>query len=596
MPQKYTFKYILSLALEHRRTLIFANIIAVLAVITSVPIPLLIPLLVDEVLLGQPGKVVEVFNSIFPASIQGPILYIVGILLLTIVLRVISVALGVWQTRKFVGVSKEVIYRLRSQLLSRLQSITMSEYETIGSGGVSSLFVTDLNTVDEFAGQSVSKVIVSVLSIIGVAVILFWMNWQLALFIMLMNPVVIYFTIAVGKHVKELKKRENKAFEIFQQSLTETLDGIQQIRASNREKYYLSKVDRLAGNVRDHSMAFSWKSDAASRLSFVIFLVGFDVFRAVGFLMVLFSDLSIGEMIAVFSYLWFMMTPVQDVLNIQYAYYGAKAALGRINELLYLPSEPVYKHEVNPFENQRGVSVIVEDVKFAYGDGPYVLNGVNLSIAAGEKVALVGASGGGKSTLVQVMLGLYPPLFGDIKFSGVSVTRIGMEVVREHVACVLQHPALFNDTLRSNLTLGRDISDDELWNVLRVAQIEDFVEEMPRGLDSIIGRDGVRLSGGQRQRIAIARMALTNPNVVILDEATSALDADTEARVHQSLGEFLKDRTTIIIAHRLSAVRQADRALVFEDGQITEDGTHEELLDSSGLYAKLYGHQQSVQS
>ena len=596
MPQKYTFKYILSLALEHRRTLIFANIIAVLAVITSVPIPLLIPLLVDEVLLGQPGKVVEVFNSIFPASIQGPILYIVGILLLTIVLRVISVALGVWQTRKFVGVSKEVIYRLRSQLLSRLQSITMSEYETIGSGGVSSLFVTDLNTVDEFAGQSVSKVIVSVLSIIGVAVILFWINWQLALFIMLMNPVVIYFTIAVGKHVKELKKRENKAFEIFQQSLTETLDGIQQIRASNREKYYLSKVDRLAGNVRDHSMAFSWKSDAASRLSFVIFLVGFDVFRAVGFLMVLFSDLSIGEMIAVFSYLWFMMTPVQDVLNIQYAYYGAKAALGRINELLYLPSEPVYKHEVNPFENQRGVSVIVEDVKFAYGDGPYVLNGVNLSIAAGEKVALVGASGGGKSTLVQVMLGLYPPLFGDIKFSGVSVTRIGMEVVREHVACVLQHPALFNDTLRSNLTLGRDISDDELWNVLKVAQIEDFVEEMPRGLDSIIGRDGVRLSGGQRQRIAIARMALTNPNVVILDEATSALDADTEARVHQSLGEFLKDRTTIIIAHRLSAVRQADRALVFEDGQITEDGTHEELLDSSGLYAKLYGHQQSVQS
>ena len=596
MPQKYTFKYILSLALEHRRTLIFANIIAVLAVITSVPIPLLIPLLVDEVLLGQPGKVVEVFNSIFPASIQGPILYIVGILLLTIVLRVISVALGVLQTRKFVGVSKEVIYRLRSQLLSRLQSITMSEYETIGSGGVSSLFVTDLNTVDEFAGQSVSKVIVSVLSIIGVAVILFWMNWQLALFIMLMNPVVIYFTIAVGKHVKELKKRENKAFEIFQQSLTETLDGIQQIRASNREKYYMSKVDRLAGNVRDHSMAFSWKSDAASRLSFVIFLVGFDVFRAVGFLMVLFSDLSIGEMIAVFSYLWFMMTPVQDVLNIQYAYYGAKAALGRINELLYLPSEPVYKHEVNPFENQRGVSVIIEDVKFAYGDGPYVLNGVNLSIAAGEKVALVGASGGGKSTLVQVMLGLYPPLFGDIKFSGVSVTRIGMEVVREHVACVLQHPALFNDTLRSNLTLGRDISDDELWNVLKVAQIEDFVEEMPRGLDSIIGRDGVRLSGGQRQRIAIARMALTNPNVVILDEATSALDADTEARVHQSLGEFLKDRTTIIIAHRLSAVRQADRAIVFEDGQITEDGTHEELLHSSGLFAKLFGHQQSVQS
>ena len=141
MPEKYTFKYLLSLALEHRRTLIFANIIAVLAVVTSVPIPLLIPLLVDEVLLNQPGKVVEAFNSIFPVTIQGPILYIVGILIITIILRVISVALGVWQTKKFVGVSKQVIYKLRSQLLSRLQSITMSEYETIGSGGVSSLFV-----------------------------------------------------------------------------------------------------------------------------------------------------------------------------------------------------------------------------------------------------------------------------------------------------------------------------------------------------------------------------------------------------------------------------------------------------------------------
>jgi ATP-binding cassette subfamily C protein len=420
------------------------------------------------------------------------------------------------------------------------------------------------------------------------------MNWQLALFIMLMNPMVVYFTIAVGKHVKELKKHENKAFEVFQQSLIETLDGIQQIRASNRENYYLSKVDKLAGKVRDHSTAFSWKSDAASRLSFVIFLIGFDVFRAVGFLMVLFSDLSIGEMIAVFSYLWFMMAPVQDILNIQYAFYSAKAALGRINELLYLPNEPKYNHELNPFEDQLGVGIQIEDIKFAYGDGPYVLNGVNLSIAPGEKVALVGASGGGKSTLVQVLLGLYPPLFGDIKFNGVSVTRIGMEVVREHVACVLQHPALFNDTLRNNLTLGRTATDEQLWQVLKVAQIDDFVEEMPRGLDSILGKDGVRLSGGQRQRIAIARMALTNPNVVILDEATSALDADTEARVHNSLQEFLKDRTTIIIAHRLSAVKQADRALVFEDGLITEDGTHEELLDSSGLYAKLYGQQQSA--
>tara|TARA_R110002049_G_scaffold124479_1_gene279947 strand:- start:30300 stop:32084 length:1785 start_codon:yes stop_codon:yes gene_type:complete len=593
MPATYTFKYIVQLALQHRRSLIAANIIAIFAVLASVPIPLLIPLLVDEILLGQPGKVVAAFEWLSSSSDHDPVFYITSILIVTVILRVTSVLLNLWQTNKFVGVSKGVIYKIRSQLLTRLQSIAMSEYETVGSGTVSSLFVTDLNTVDTFAGETVSKVIVSALTIIGVAAILIWLHWQLALFILLMNPVVIYFTMVMGKRVKHLKKNENKAFEIFQQALTETLDGIQQIRASNREKFYLSRVDKLAAKVRDHSAAYSWRSDAASRLSFVIFLIGFDIFRAVGMLMVLFAGLSIGEMIAVFGYLWFMMGPVQDVLNIQYSYYSAKAALGRINELMYLPNEPVYEHEQNPFLNQKGMAVDIEGIKFAYGDGPYVLNGVNLSIAAGEKVALVGASGGGKSTLVQVLLGLYPPLFGDIKFNGVSVKKIGMEVVREHVACVLQHPALFNDTLRMNLTLGREVSDEKLWEVLEVAQIREVVEQMPRGLDSLIGMDGIRLSGGQRQRIAIARMALTNPNVVILDEATSALDADTEARVHDSLQSFLQNRTTIIVAHRLSAVKQADRVFVFDDGKISEHGSHEELLGSNGLYTKLYGRQQT---
>lgn len=594
VPEKYTFKYIVELAFQHRKELIAANTIAVLAVIASVPIPLLIPLLVDEVLLDKPGKVVEVFNAMFPGQSHDPVFYIAGILVITAFLRVSSVILNVWQTKKFVGISKDIIYKIRSQLLSRLQRIAMSEYESVGGGTVSSLFVTDLNTVDHFAGETVSKVIVSALTIFGVAMILLWLHWQLALFILLMNPLVIYFTMVMGKRVKHLKKKENRAFEVFQQALTETLDGIQQIRASNRERYYLSRVDHLASNVREHSMAFSWKSDAANRLSFVIFLVGFDIFRAVGMLMVLFAGLSIGEMIAVFGYLWFMMGPVQDVLNIQYSYYNAKAALGRVNSLMYLPNEPVYQHEINPFANKQGVQIDINDIKFAYGDGPYVLEGVNLSIAAGEKVALVGASGGGKSTLVQVLLGLYSPLFGEIKFDGVPVTSIGLDVVREHVACVLQHPALFNDTLRMNLTLGREVSDAKLWEVLEVAQIRDVVEKLPRGLDSLIGLKGIRLSGGQRQRIAIARMVLTNPNVVILDEATSALDADTESRVHQALHKFLRDRTTIIIAHRLSAVKQADRVYVFEDGMITEHGRHDELMSTNGLYSKLYGHQQSA--
>lgn len=592
-PEKYSFKYIVELALQHRKTLVAANLIAVCAVITSVPIPLFIPLLVDEILLDQPGKVVGAFNSLFSAETMSPLVYIGGILLLTVVLRVASVLLNVWQTKKFVSISKGIIYKIRAQLLNRLRFIAMSEYETVGAGAVTSLFVTDLNTVDQFAGETISKVIVSVLTIIGVAVVLLWLHWKLALFILLVNPVVIYFTMVMGKRVKTLKKNENRAFEVFQQSLTETLNGIQQIRASNREKFYLSRVDKLAADVRDHSTAFSWKSDAANRLSFVIFLVGFDIFRAVGMLMVLFAGLSIGEMIAVFGYLWFMMGPVQEVLTMQYSYFSAKAAITRINGLLELPNEPRYDNQYNPFVSQRGIPIDIQNIHFAYGEGPNVLDGVNLSIAAGEKIALVGASGGGKSTLVQVLLGLYPPLSGDIKYDGISVQKIGMDVVREHVACVLQHPSLFNDSVRMNLTLGREVTDNELWNVLEVAQIRDVVEGMPQGLDSLVGLNGIRMSGGQRQRIAIARMALTNPNVVILDEATSALDVETESKVHKALQTFLQNRTTIIVAHRLSAVKQADRVYVFENGTITEQGRHDELMEGDGFYAKLYGNQSS---
>ena len=594
VPERYSVRHVLNMALKHKKELVSAHVVAIFAVLASIPIPLLIPLLIDEVLLDKPGKVVATIGGIFPESLHSPFLYIIALTVVCIVLRLIYLLLNVWQTRKFVGIAKDIIYRIRSQLLNRLKSVAMSEYETLGGGAVSSKFVTDLNTVDQFAGETVSKFLVAGLTILGVAGVLIWLHWQLAVFIMFVNPLVIYVTMLIGKKVKELKKKENKSFEKFQQSLTETLDGIQQIRASNRESYYLERVRKNAQQLKEHSAAFSWKSDAANRLSFSVFLIGFDIFRALSMAMVLLTDLSIGEMIAVFGYLWFMMGPVQEVLSIQYSFYAAKAALGRINELLHLPVEPQYPHLENPFVDKHAVSVQLDNIKFAYGDGPYVLDGVNLEIQAGEKVALVGASGGGKSTLVQVLLGLYPPLFGEIKFDQVPVSRIGMEVVREHVACVLQHPALFNDTVRMNLSLGREVPDAALWRVLEVAQIKDVIEAMPRKLDSLIGVDGIRLSGGQRQRIAIARMALTNPQLVILDEATSALDAETEAKLHIALAEYLQGRTMIIVAHRLSAVKQADKVYVFEDGNITEQGAHEELLNSNGLYAKLYGQHQSA--
>ncbi len=579
------------MVLAHRRELTKANLIAILGAVVSVPIPLLIPLLVDEVLLHKPGLAVATMNSLFPEAWHRPVLYILVILFLTLFMRLLSLVAGVWQTRQFTIISKDVIFRIRRRVLQRLERVSMAEYETLGSGTVASHLVTDLDAVDTFIGVATSKFLVAILSILGTALVLLWMHWQLALFILLLNPLVIWVTTVFGRKVKELKKRENSAYQLFQEALSETLDAIQQIRASNREHHYIARIIGKADNIRRHSAAFTWKSDAAQRLSFTVFLFGFDIFRALSMLMVLYSGLSIGQMLAVYAYLWFMMGPVQEVLSIQYAFNGARAALERINRLMEIGLEPSFPHLKDPFAGKATTGLRLEHICFRYGDGPLVLDDVSLTVRPGEKVALVGASGGGKTTLVQVVLGLYPPASGQVYFDEVAVSEIGMEVVRSNVATVLQHPALFNDSVRTNLTLGREVPDQNLWRALEVAQLDGVVRELDDGLNTLVGRNGIRLSGGQRQRLAVARMVLTEPKVVILDEATSALDTAIEKRLHQALQGFLRGRTTLIIAHRLSAVKQADRALVFEDGRIVEQGSHDELIRNKGLYASLYGRQ-----
>nr|WP_166258307.1 ABC transporter ATP-binding protein [Marinobacter salicampi] len=588
----YTWRSIARLAFKHRPRLVRANILAIFATLASVPVPLLLPVLVDEVLLEDEGPVLPVMQTFLPEAWHQPVAYIAVMVLAAFLMRLTALGFNVAQSREFSKISKDVVFRMRSRLLGRLQRVSMSEYETMGSGSVSSHFITDLDTIDQFLGTTISRFLVASLTVLGTAVILLWVHWQLALLILLFNPLVIFVTMLIGKQVKELKRRENSAYEVFQGALTETLDAMHQLRAANREELYLRQLIGKARKVRDHAVQFQWRSDAASRASFALFQFGVDAFRAAAMVAVLLSDLSIGMMFAIFGYLWFMLTPVQEMLNMQYAFYAANAALARINRLLTLKEEPRYPALQNPFKGQHTVSLTLKDIHFGYGEEA-VLRGINLHLGKGEKVAVVGASGGGKSTLVQIILGMYTPDRGEVLVDDVPVQRIGLPRLREHIATVLQHPALFNDSIRQNLTLGRDQSDNELWEALGIAQMDATVRAMPDQLDTLVGRQGVRLSGGQRQRLAIARMVLSDPALVILDEATSALDAETESKLHQALEGFLRQRTTLIIAHRLSAVKQADRACVFEDGRIIEEGRHDDLIAREGLYAQLYGELQT---
>ncbi len=588
--RSYTWQRIFDLVLQHKPALIKAHIIALFATLAIVPLPLLLPFLVDEVLLDKPGMIVGFLNQWVASDWHTPVYYIGVITLITILLRLVGLVMGVWQMQQFTVIAKEVAYQIRRDLLARVQGVSMSQYETMGSGSVSATMVNDVNTIDSFLGTTVGKIIIAVFSLVGISIVLFWLHWQLALFILLLNPLVIYFTMRLGRNVQRLKKDENTALDVFQQSLTETLDALQQVRAANQDKAFFDRIRGHADTIRQQSEAYTWKSDAASRFSFMVFLIGFDLFRGASMLVVVFSGLSIGEMMAVFGYLWFMMGPVQEILAIQYGYSAASGALQRVNEVLDLDQEPQYPSKVNPFKAKKAVSVAVKDLSFRYSDNKnWVLNKLNFDIKQGEKLALVGESGGGKTTLVQLLLGFYQASSGEVCYGGHSITEIGQSVVRENVATVLQHPVLFHQSIRFNLTLGREVSEVAMWQALEQAQLAKVVKSLDQQLDSIVGRNGIKLSGGQRQRLAIARMILQDPSVVIMDEATSALDMETERQLYQDLAPFFENRTVLIVAHRLSSIKQADRILVFERGRVVESGTHDNLLKLKGVYGGLYG-------
>ncbi len=589
---RYTFKEIAKELGRYRSRLIGANLIAIFAVLVATPAPLLIPLLVDEVLLHKPGKLLSAIDAVF-APPHESWFYVLVVLCLTVTLRALFFLLSVWQNWHFSVISKHITYTIRRALLRHIERVSLSQFESMGSGRIASLMVVDVATIEQFLGVGISRLIISVLTVIGVGAVLLWIHWQLALFILLLNPFIILLTTKIGRKVARLKKAENAKTALFQEALGETLDLFHQVRASNQERRFIDDLIKKASHIKEAAIAFGFKSDAAARFSFLLFLSGFELFRAAGILMVAYSDLSIGLMLAVFGYLWVIMTPVQEIIGIQYAYHNAKAALDRINQIFALEQEPAFAHRKNPFKNRRSNEIEIKDLTFAYADAPPVLKSINMKIERGAKVAIVGASGSGKTTLAQLIVGFYYPKEGDIRYDGASFREIGLDVIREHVYLVLQHPMLFNDTIRFNLTFGKPVSDEKIREALKIAQMERFVEELENGLETQVGKNGIKLSGGQRQRLSIARMVIADPNVIILDESTSALDSHTENRLFEALSEYLKERTTIIIAHRLTTIKNADYIYVMESGEIEEEGTFDALIAQEGRFASYYHNTES---
>ena len=577
-----TIKNIFQQLLTYRKEVILGNIIAIIATLLVVIIPLLIPLLVDELLLDKPHGFIEwISQNLFTSDVKG---YVLFVLVIIIVLRVASTLLSILQTKIFVSISKNITYKMRESLLNHLKFVSLKEYEMMRVGAVTSKLVTDVETIDSFVSTTISKLIVAVLMLLFSAVVLLFIHWQLAIFILVTNPIVILFTVKLARNIGELKKEENKAVELFQASLTETLELFHQIRAANKEEYFFEQSRIKAHELRTHAVNYGYKSDRALKYSFLVFLGGYEIFRAVSILAVAYSDLSVGLMLAVFSYLWVMVTPIQDIINFQYVLSTAKAACNRINSIYTMEQEPKVVETTNPFSGHHAIGIRVKNLSFSYQKDKTVLTNINMHIEKGRKVAIVGASGSGKTTLSNILVGFYPFESGEIEYGGIRNTQLKLSTIREHIHLILQNPKLFNDTMRFNLTLGKEYSDEKLQEALRIAQLEDVIARLDLGLDTLVGKDGIKLSGGQRQRVAIARMILSDPKVVIFDESTSALDVHTEMKLFEALQDFLENKTVITIAHRLSTIKSAEHIYVLEDGQVVDSGSPQELLSKDESY------------
>ena len=577
-----SIKGIIRQLLSYKRAVFWGNVLALFSTLLVVIIPLFIPILVDELLLGKDhGFITWISENLFSSDTKG---YVLFVLVLILFLRVASVFVSIIQSKIFTVISKNITYKMRASLLKHLKRVSLKEYETMRVGAVTSKLVTDVETIDGFVSSTISKFIIASFVLLFSAVVLFWIHWQLAVFILVTNPIVVFFTAKLARNIGKLKKEENRAVEIFQSALNETLELFHQIRAANKETYFFDKSEVKAKELKDHAIAYGYKSEAAMKYSYLVFLNGYEVFRAVSILAVAYSDLSVGLMLAIFSYLWVMVTPTQDIINFQYALSTARAACGRINSIYEMEQEPLMQEDINPFVGKEAVDIEVKNLSFSYQKDKKILNNINMHIEKGSKVAIVGASGSGKTTLANILVGFYPLDEGEIVYGGVSNKNLKLSTLRENIHLILQHPKLFNDTMLFNLTLGKAYSKEAVQKALEIAQLTGVIERLDLGLDTLVGKDGIKLSGGQRQRVAIARMILSDPKVVIFDESTSALDVHTEVRLFDALQDFLSKKTVITIAHRLSTIKSAEFIYVLEDGSVVDSGTPKALLAKDESY------------
>ena len=481
---------------------------------------------------------------------------------------------------------QKVIFDIRSDLYEKLQRLPLKWFDNRPTGDIMTRVAEDVTSMERVLIDGIEQGLVALLQIIAVSLVMFLINPTLAAWAIVPVPF-LFIGAMIYTSTRDRYRAVRKATSEMNALLNDNIAGIGQIKAYTMERRELKRFNAASDKVRRATLRtmFAWAIYNPS-MSF-IGGIGFILVIGFGGNLAIQGQMSPGEITAFLLYLTLFYEPVGRLHQLNQMLQSGRAAAERVFEILDSEDEPGLAggRELKvPIDGR----VVYKDVNFNYGDGNEAICEVDLSAEPGQTIALVGPTGAGKTTLINLLTRFYEYDSGEILIDDVNIKTISKESLRSAIGYVTQESFLFNGTVRDNLLIAnREASEDQIWEALKIANAYDFVKKLLNGLDTEVGERGVKLSVGEKQRVSIARALLRNPPILLLDEATASVDTETERLIQQALERLMKDRTSFVIAHRLSTVRGADYIYVLDNGTVVEEGSHEHLLSISGLYAEL---------